>query len=416
MPSQSGPTTSKASPSTTALSQLAAGHDMLELYAVTDAVNQTVVGGEAEGVGIGGYLTGSGHSVLSVSYGMAADNVLEVTVVTPSGLIAVANECQNSDLFYAFRGGGGSSFGVLVSATIKTYPTMAYAILSITILLYEADDDYWDIMTYILSQYPYLSNQGISGYPYVLPEYEVAPGEVLALYDAKFHDHNSPYGDSNLTAIFEPIFSWIQTNYGSVLLEFVNTTSHYHTRYEAHLASHDESVAGTNTVLGSRLVSADTLTGNQTALKAAIKGFTGTGSNAGSGPFLLGGSDAVLPAWRTNLAHVTIQAYWGYQNATEKAEVLASMTEQMQYLIDLQPDSGAYVNEVRRITKQKKAFILINNQANINEPNWQTTFWGTNCPELLAIKKERDPADIFWCFPCVGSEGWEVVGDLLCRV
>ncbi len=58
----------------------------------------------------------------------------------------------------------------------------------------------------------------------------------------------------------------------------------------------------------------------------------------------------------------------------------------------------------------------MNKQVNINEPNCQTTLWGTSYPELLAIKKVRDPADVFWCFPCVGSEGWEVFGGLLCLV
>lgn len=338
---------------------VAAGHDMLELYAATDAMNQTVVGGEAEGVGIGGYLTGGGHSALSVSYGMAADNVLEVSLVTPSGQIVTANECQNIDLFYAFRGGGGSSFGVLLSATIQTYPTMPYAILDITLLMYDAGDKYWDIMAYILSQYPSLSNQGISGYPYVLPSYTIAPGEVFALYSAKFHDHNSPYGASNLTAIFNPIITHITSTYSStgLILEFTNITTYYETRYQAHLANHDASLAGQDTVLGSRLLTAETLTGNQTALKEALRGFTGTGPNAGSGPFLLGGrgvadavprggSDAVNPAWRSALAHVTTQAYWTPQNATNKAEVLASMTAQVQFLRDLQPQGGAYVNEV----------------------------------------------------------------------
>jgi hypothetical protein len=247
---------------------------------------------------------------------MAADNVLEFTLVTPSGTLVTANECTNTDLFYALRGGGGGTFGVITSATIKTYPTPPYAVLEITALMSSASENYWDMMTYLLSQYPYLSNQGISGYPYVLPEYEVAPGVYYALYNAKFHDHNSPYGASNISAVFDPIFSHIKTTWGSSLIEFVNVTTYYHTRYEAHIANHDASVAGSDTVLGSRLLDAATLTGNQTALKAALKGFTSTGPNAGSGPFLLGGrgvrdavprggSDAVLPAWRTALAHVS---------------------------------------------------------------------------------------------------------------
>jgi hypothetical protein len=40
------------------------------------------------------------------------------------------------------------------------------------------------------------------------------------------------------------------------------------------------------------------------------------------------------------------QLSWTPQNATQKATILAQMTEQVQYLRDLLPDSGAYVNEV----------------------------------------------------------------------
>jgi Berberine and berberine like len=50
------------------------------------------------------------------------------------------------------------------------------------------------------------------------------------------------------------------------------------------------------------------------------------------------------------------------------------------------------------------------------EPNFQETFWGTNYPRLLAIKRKVDPHDVFWCQPCVGNERWEVVDDMLCKI
>ena len=80
------------------------------------------------------------------------------------------------------------------------------------------------------------------------------------------------------------------------------------------MGSHDVSQAGQDIVLGSRLLDKETVTGNQTRLKEAIKGFVGTGPGSSGGPFLLGGrgvwdavlrdgSDAVNPAWRKALAH-----------------------------------------------------------------------------------------------------------------
>lgn len=77
---------------------------MWDLYSALDAINQTVVGGGGKTVSLGGYLTGAGHGLLAPRYGLAADQVYEMEVVTPSGEIVTANECQNQDLFWAMRG------------------------------------------------------------------------------------------------------------------------------------------------------------------------------------------------------------------------------------------------------------------------------------------------------------------------
>ena len=83
---------------------VAAGHRMGEIYEAAAEHDSTVIGGDDAEVGIGGYLTGGGHSPLSGQYGLAADNVLELEVVTPSGDITILNQCSHPDLFFAFRG------------------------------------------------------------------------------------------------------------------------------------------------------------------------------------------------------------------------------------------------------------------------------------------------------------------------
>lgn len=56
---------------------------------------------------------------------MAADNVLEFTVVKlTTGEIVKANACTNPDLFWALRGGGGGTFGIVTSATFRTFPSV----------------------------------------------------------------------------------------------------------------------------------------------------------------------------------------------------------------------------------------------------------------------------------------------------
>ena len=55
---------------------------------------------------------------------------VQIKVVTPDGVYRTANECQNKDLFFALRGGGGSAFGVVVESTHivePVFPIQAYA-------------------------------------------------------------------------------------------------------------------------------------------------------------------------------------------------------------------------------------------------------------------------------------------------
>lgn len=82
----------------------AGGTEMVTLYEELDKINQTIVGGLAKSVAVGGLITGAGHSILAPRYGLAADQVLEIELVTPNGSILIANECQNQDLFWAMRG------------------------------------------------------------------------------------------------------------------------------------------------------------------------------------------------------------------------------------------------------------------------------------------------------------------------
>lgn len=81
-----------------------AGTQMWDLYSALDLLHQTTIGGGGKTVSVGGYVTGAGHGLLAPSHGLAADQVLEMEVVTPDGKIVTANECQNQDLFWAMRG------------------------------------------------------------------------------------------------------------------------------------------------------------------------------------------------------------------------------------------------------------------------------------------------------------------------
>ena len=82
---------------------------------------------------MGGYIQGGGHSPLSPIYGMAADNVLGFELVTRIGEFITANSVTNADLFWALRGGGGGSFGVVTSVTVKAYKDLPVTTASWTL-------------------------------------------------------------------------------------------------------------------------------------------------------------------------------------------------------------------------------------------------------------------------------------------
>jgi FAD/FMN-containing dehydrogenase len=81
---------------------------MERLNAFAHKAGMKVIAGSSNTVSVGGYISGGGHSRYSGLYGLAADAVLELEMVTPSGDVVIANECQNTDLFWAVRGVSGT--------------------------------------------------------------------------------------------------------------------------------------------------------------------------------------------------------------------------------------------------------------------------------------------------------------------
>ncbi len=92
------------------------------LNAALDEYGLHVPGGECDDVCVGGYMQGGGIGFTSRTFGMNCDNVIEVRVMLAFGLIVVANEKVNSDLWWAVRGGTGGNFGVLLTVKYRLRP------------------------------------------------------------------------------------------------------------------------------------------------------------------------------------------------------------------------------------------------------------------------------------------------------
>lgn len=100
-----------------------AGHEFGQLYDAAHAKGYMLSGGAALSVGAaGGWLQGGGHGVLAPNYGLGVDNVVELNALLPNGSVVAANRCKNQDVFFAMRGGGGGTFGILLNVTSHVYP------------------------------------------------------------------------------------------------------------------------------------------------------------------------------------------------------------------------------------------------------------------------------------------------------
>ncbi|KAF2467735.1 FAD-binding domain-containing protein [Lindgomyces ingoldianus] len=370
-----------------------AGVQAFELYKAANDHGVVVVGGEGQTVGImGGYIQGGGHSPLSSIYGMAADHVLGVEMVTPTGEFVTANSSSNTDLFYAVRGGGGSTFGVVTSVTVKAYPDMPVSAATWNLDSSKIGKDrFWNAVRAWVDRFNDNADAGIYNYFIIAPN-----GTTVSFIMQPFFAPNKT--SAQVTELLKPYFSRMT----SLNVPFSPKITSYKGFYPAWQAEFPlESQSDVQTAVGSRLFPRSNFASEvgRNLSFSALKDVVDAGQSIiafNMAPTLARGGNpdnAVNPAWRTSVLHAITGRRWDLKSSTtDILSVRKALTNgTMQKWRDITPGSGSYLNEADRL-----------------EPNWQQSFWGDKYAKLLEIKKNWDKKDVFWAVNAVGSEGWVV--------
>jgi hypothetical protein len=105
-----------------------AGARLIDLYDAVAVRGQGIPAGSCPTVGVTGLTLGGGFGVLSRAWGLTCDHLVAAQIVTADGRVRDCDDTRDEDLFWALRGGGGGSFGVVTSLTLRTHPSTDLAI------------------------------------------------------------------------------------------------------------------------------------------------------------------------------------------------------------------------------------------------------------------------------------------------
>jgi hypothetical protein len=103
------------------IARLEAGVIMSDLAQAADKYGLAVLMGSSPDIGVVGYALGGGMSWLGRAYGLMANHVLSLDVVTADGRLIRVDERREPGLFWALRGGGGS-FGIVTALEVGLLP------------------------------------------------------------------------------------------------------------------------------------------------------------------------------------------------------------------------------------------------------------------------------------------------------
>ncbi|CAL3967746.1 unnamed protein product [Diplocarpon coronariae] len=384
--------------------RLGAGVIAADAYPAAHQKGYRIVGGSCPTVGLaGGYTQGGGHSSLSGLYGLGADNVLEWEVVTADGRHLIATPTANRDLFWALSGGGGGTFGVVLSMTVRLHADGPIGggllVLNKTLTGPEA---FWGAIRTFHATLPGIVDTGAT------VSYQVTNG--LFIIGAVAAPNRTA---EEVTALLSPFLSKLSEK-SIPLLWIPSHFDNYFDWFSATFGPLPRGIFPVGGLTASRLFPRKAVAGQPEVVHRAIQNTVQSGifhmaclglnaglpisaSSEGRPP-----TNAVHPAWRDTLMHCIVLADWDWTVPYSVME--ARETELTNSIVPgleaATPGSGTYLNE-----------------ANFLQPNWQHEFFGENYPRLLDIKARYDPDNVFYATTAVGSEAWRPDSEgRLCRV
>ncbi|UZO26682.1 uncharacterized protein OCT59_018896 [Rhizophagus irregularis] len=101
--------------------KIGAGNRLGVIYDKLSQAGFLIPAGTCPSVGIGGHALGGGYGFAGRKYGFAADNIISMEMVDANGKLLQVDKQTNADLFFALRGAGGGSFGIVTSFVFKLH-------------------------------------------------------------------------------------------------------------------------------------------------------------------------------------------------------------------------------------------------------------------------------------------------------
>jgi FAD/FMN-containing dehydrogenase len=392
-------------------------------YAVTTGAGRYVQGGGCTDTGIAGLVQSGGFGSFSKGYGTAASGLLEAEVVTADGSVLTANACLNPDLFWALKGGGGGTFGVVTRVTLQTHdlPT-SFGGASASIKA-QSDAAFKRLIAQFLTFY-----QESLLNPHWGEQVKVRPDNTLEISMA-----SQGVEQDQIYELWKPFVGLLKaspqdyslTNLGGFAVpartywDVENNPAMVHDTRPGSPIQHCW-WRGDQGQVGAFLHGYDSLWLSAALLEATVrhrlvealfaasrfkhvelhmnKGLAGATPEARTAARQTATNPAVLDAFALAIiADGGGPAYPGMPGAA--VDLGAARTDSRAIdraaaaLRKVVPDAGSYVSE-----------------SNYFNPSWQRAYWGDNYPRLRAIKKRYDPGGLFFVHHGVGSEEWSPDG------